>query len=134
MGFRPAVELGGRCRLPRPGGEGGDRAHLQEPPAHAGDGGQADVEGLGDALVRPAGTARRLIRLEQNPGMGLRAGGRFAGANHLLQGRTLLVRERDPILDARCVHRGVGWDDSCQFHPLTLQKTYLPVTSPVTEH
>ena len=134
MGFRPAIELGNRRGRPRPGGEGGHRPHLQEAAAHAGDGGQADVEGLGDALIRPAGTARRFVRLEQNPGVGLRPGGRFADANHLLQGGTLLVREGDAILDARGVQRGVGWDDSGQFHPATLQKTCLPVTSPVTEH
>ncbi len=112
MGFRPAIELGNRRGLPQPGGESRDCAPLQEAAAHAGNGGQADVEGLGDALVRPAGTARRLVRLEQNPRVGLRPGRRFADANHLQQGRTLLVRERDPILDACRVHRGVGWDDS----------------------
>lgn len=134
MGFRAAIQLGDRRGLPRSGSEGGHRAHLQEPPADAGDGGQAHLQRLRDALVRPTGTARRLIRLEQNPRVGLCPCCCLAGTQQGLQRRPLLLGERDPILDACSVERGVGWDDSGQFHARTLQNPSLPVTLRVTEH
>jgi hypothetical protein len=134
MGFGAAVELGGRSGLPGSGGEGGDCAHLQEPPAHASDRRQAHVQRLGDAFVRPTGATGRFIRLQQNARVGLCPSRRLAGAYHLLEGRAFLVRQCHPNLHAGCVRRGIRWEDSNQFHACTLQKIPLPVIWPVTEH
>ena len=54
--------------------QGGFQPLLDEMLPHPGDGGEADVEGLGDALVGPGGTAVGLVGLEQDAGMGQFAG------------------------------------------------------------
>ncbi len=134
MGFGAAIEFGRGWGRSRPRGEGSHRPDLQEASAHAGDGGQAHVQRLCNPLVRPAGSARCFIGFEQNPGMGLRPRRGLAGPQHRLQRRPLFLRERDPVLDARSIVGGVGWENRYQFHPRTLQKTHLPVTPPVMEH
>ena len=113
MRLGTAIELGGRGGLPRPGRERGHRTHFHEPPPDAGDGGPAHLEGVGDALIRPVGTTRRFISLEQDAGMGLAAGCRLARAHDLLQGRPFFIRQPHPILHPGRIERGVRWDNRC---------------------
>jgi hypothetical protein len=43
---------------------------LDEALPHPGDGGESHIEGLGDALVEPGGTAFGLVGLQQDTGTG----------------------------------------------------------------
>jgi hypothetical protein len=73
--------------------------------ANALDGGQADVEGVRDGVVRPGRSLRAAIGLEQDAGVSLGAGGSFAGGNEGVQGGALLRCQANDIF---LVHE-VSW-------------------------
>ena len=62
------------------------------------DGGDADLQRLGDAVIGPGGAAVGLVGLEEDAGVGQRLGGRLAGGDHGLQLLAFLVGERHTVL------------------------------------
>src|SRR5262249_6082327 len=83
--LRSAIELG-RWAGPVLGlaPQGVGEALLDEALADAGDGGEANVEGLGDALVSPGRAAVGLVGLEQDAGMGQPLGRGLAGGGQVI--------------------------------------------------
>ena len=82
--------------------QGGFQPLLDEMLPHPGDGGEADVEGLGDALVGPGGTAVGLVGLEQDAGMGQFAGRSLAAGSQVVEGLAFLGGQRHKVF----LHRG----------------------------
>jgi hypothetical protein len=73
------------------------QALLDEPPAQTLHGGEADVEGLDDPLVRPARPSLGLVRLEQDLGVLELAHVRLAAREQPPQPLALLAGQRHPV-------------------------------------
>jgi len=102
-GLGPAVELA-RAAGPvlRLAAQGGVQPLLDEPLPHPGDGGEADVEGLGDALVGPGGATLGLVGFDQDAAMGQFLGRGLASSGQLVQEVALLGGQCHKVF----LHRG----------------------------
>jgi hypothetical protein len=83
-------------------GQGSVQPLLDQALAHAGDSGQANVQGLGDLRIGPSGAAGGRIGLEQDAGMGKLLSGCFASGDQVVQELALFVGQGHNIL----LHRG----------------------------
>ena len=78
--------------------EGRFQPLFDEPLADPLDGGDADLQRLGDLLVDPAGSALGLVGLQQDPGVGQLLGGDLTGGNQPGQLLTLIDGQGDAVL------------------------------------
>ncbi len=98
MGLGPAVELA------RPAGpvlrlaaQGRFQALLDEAPADALDSGDAHLDGLGDAPVRPGGAARRGVGLQEDAGAGQFQGSCLAGSDEFVELLAFVPSQRNLV-------------------------------------
>src|SRR5512147_2338442 len=72
-------------------------ALLDEALAHSLDGGHANLQGVGDLVVRPGGASLGGVGLEQDTGMGQLPGGGLTGGDQVVQVLAFLGVERDLV-------------------------------------
>jgi hypothetical protein len=82
--------------------DGGLQALGHEPPSHANDGREADIQSLDDLLISAAGSARRFVAQEQDPRMDQLSCRGLARGHHPIQCLTLLDGQGHLVL----LHRG----------------------------
>src|SRR4051812_31802579 len=82
--------------------DGGLQALGHELPSHANDGRKADIQRLGDLLIRAVGPAGPFVAEKQDSGMGQLSGCGLTRGDHPIQGLTLLDSQGHLVL----LHRG----------------------------
>jgi hypothetical protein len=82
--------------------DGGLQALGHEPPSHANDGREPDIQSLDDLLISAAGSARRFVAQEQDPCMDQLSCRGLARGHHPIQCLTLLDGQGHLVL----LHRG----------------------------
>src|SRR3712207_1139615 len=98
MRFLRAIESalaldGGRLAVER-----GVKAVLDQTLAHAPNGRKADIQRVGDRIVRPGRAGGALVSFEEDAGVGQRAGRRGARSDEVVEVGAFVVSERDTVL------------------------------------
>jgi len=95
--FLGAIQLARMLLAGRPRPQRRRPALLDTPLANALDRRTVDLQGLRDRLIGPPGTGDAFVHLEQDAGMGQRAGRRLATCQQVFQVRSLLGHQFHPI-------------------------------------